>query len=198
MRSLFIAVPLVAVAAFALPRGGRQPVHAGTAVELDVAGLVGAADLAFEGRVHAVLGASEHAGRIDTEYLLTVERTFWGEDLPTRTIRLPGGELAGRGMVVPGLPGLALGEHVVLMLSPELPGGARVPVGLAQGKYRVVTEPSTGRKLAVRSQADLELLAPGAASPRAADGAHVVEYAELLAQIEAAVTARRAAATSGR
>lgn len=193
MRSILIAVPLAALAAFALARGGPRPSHAGTAVELDVAGLIGASDLALEGRVQGVLGAFEHAGRIDTEYLLSVERTFWGEDLPTRALRLPGGELAGRGMAVPGLPRLVPGEHVVLMLSEELPGGARVPVGLAQGKYCVVTDPTTGRKLALRGQGGLALVSPGATTPHAADGVHVVDYAELLAEIEAAVVTRRAA-----
>ena len=197
MRSLVFAVPLAALA-LALPGHEPGPVRAGTAVELDVAGLVGAADLAFEARVHAVLGARDHAGRIDTEYLLAVERTFWGEDLPTRTIRLPGGELDGRGMVVPGLPGLAPGEHVVLMLSAELPGGARVPVGLAQGKYRVVADPATGRKLALRGQDGLATIASGAGAACPADGLHVVDYAELLAEIEAAVVRRRAAPAEGR
>lgn len=171
------------------------PAPAGTAVRLGVADMVERSDLCLEGRVTAARAILEPGRRIDTEYTISVERTFWGEPQASRAIRIPGGVLPdGRGMVIPGLSGMATGEDVILFLSKADPVGMRMPIGLAQGKMRVATD-RFGRKRVVRDQAGLELAnaTPTAAgTARPADEAATLEYAAVVAEIDAAVAARRA------
>jgi hypothetical protein len=193
MRYRFAAV-VAALAALpvAVSPGGSRPVEAGTAVRMSTEELVRAADLVLEARVIALHAAASTNGRIDTAYTLAVERTFWGSHEPTRVIRIPGGVLPdGRGMLVPGLAPLALGEDVILMLSPATEGGARMPIGLAQGEFEILTD-RFGRKAAARSNADLALAngRTGALSP--AEGDSIIDYAELVAVIESAAATRRA------
>jgi hypothetical protein len=158
--------------------------------------MVERSDLCLEARVTAARAVLEPEKRIDTEYTLSVERTFWGEPQASRAIRMPGGVLPdGRGMVIPGLPGLAVGDEVILFLSKSDSTGMRMPIGLAQGRMRVAADLS-GRKRIVRDQQDLVLASPSGSSSsgeaQAADEKAVLEYAAAVAEIEAAAAAKRA------
>lgn len=183
-------------AALVLSRTGRR-IDAGTAVRLDLPDLVGQADLVLEGRVVERRVVQDGRGRIETALTLAVERTFWGEPRALREVRMPGGVLPdGRGMVLPGMPDLALGEDVLLFLSQPGDTGIRMPVGLAQGKLRVVSSLS-GERLLVRTQADLNLVDPRYGTVHQAGGRTVLDYAQTVARIHAAVEARKARAVSG-
>ena len=167
------------------------PAPVGTAVRLGVAEMLERSDLCLEGRVTAARAILEPGKRIDTEYTISVDRTFWGEAQASRAIRIPGGVLPdGRGMTIPGLSGLSNGEDVILFLSKADALGMRMPIGLAQGKMRVSTD-RFGKKRILRDQGGLEL-AGASGSARPADEAAVLEYAAVVAEIDAAVTARRA------
>lgn len=168
-------------------------VRAGTAVRLDVSGLVDHADLVVEARVIASRTLLVASGRIETEYTLDVKRAFLGDAQLAHTIRLPGGVLpasqGGRGLLIPGMPSLGDGENVVLFLTGAGASGMRMPVGLAQGKYRIVAD-ALGRRFALQSLNALSLVdAQGAPTAAVADS---VEFDVLATQIEAAVQARRA------
>lgn len=168
--------------------------HAGTAVRLDIQGLVDRADLLIEGRVLGVRVVLDPSGRIDTEYTLTVERTLIGEAQGTRVVKLPGGVLPdGRGMLIPGLPGLTQGENVILFLSQANASGMRMLVGLAQGKLRVLTDPS-GRRRLVREQGELSLVDAHTGALTEADAAAELDYAATLAEIEVSIAKKRARA----
>jgi hypothetical protein len=139
-------------------RTERHDVQAGTAVRMDLAGLVEHADLVLEGRVLAAQVRRAPSGRIDTEFTLDVGRTFFGEHQAQRTIRLPGGVLPpGDGMMIPGMPSLAVGEDVLLFLGKAHASGLRMPVGLAQGKFTVVRSANGAKQLA-RSMESLTLV----------------------------------------
>lgn len=157
--------------------------RAGTAIRLDLEGAFRASELVVEGRVLGARAAETPDGMIVTDWDLRVDRTFWGEPAETRTIRLPGGVLpSGKGMVIPGMPSLAVGEDVVLMLEREGPAGVRVPTGLAQGKYRVVTS-TAGERVAVPAAEHIALVDESLRPvgwPR-----HVLDHADLVARLEA-------------
>lgn len=192
MRWILASVSAALLCSFVLLAiGVDRSVQAGTAIRLDIAGLVDNADLALEGRVQRARAVLDPSGkRIDTEYTLVVTRTFLGEASSTRTIKLPGGVLPdGRGMIIPGLPSLEPGEDVILFLSHANASGMRMPVGLAQGKLRVVTDVKGERRL-VREQGDLALV--DGATARPADASIVLDYAATIARIEAAVAAKHA------
>jgi hypothetical protein len=164
-----------------------------------VPGLVDRAELVVEGRVLAERAYRAANGLVHTEYVLQCDRTFLGADAEQRVVRLPGGVLPdGSGTVIPGLPGLARGEHVVLFLSPENATGVRMPVGLAQGKLVVEAGPDGARSL-VRHALDLRLLDPATGRVEEAAPRTASDYDRVVAAIEAAAAARRvreAAATS--
>ena len=188
----------VALVAAVLVSASAPVALAGTAVRLSVAELVQRADLCLEGRVTAARAILEPGKRIDTEYTVAVERTFWGEAQASRAIRIPGGVLPdGSGMLIPGLPSLAVGDEAILFLSKADSAGMRMPIGLAQGRMVVATD-RFGKKRVVRDQAGLAWASPAGASGsvqpapvQLADARAVIEYSGVVADIEAAVAAKR-------
>lgn len=185
LTGLLTLLPLGALSA-------QTPVEAGVAVRMDLDEIVDRAGLVVSARVVAARVVEGPRGRIDTLYTLAVDRTFWGQDLPERVVRMPGGVLPdGRGMMIPGMARLALGEEVVLALSSKGDDGARVPVGLAQGKFSILTTPE-GERVARRTQAGLELLRPSTGVVEPAEAQETMPYAELAARLETAVAKKRA------
>lgn len=191
MRGIFTVVGAAAAAiALALQQDRAAELEAGTALRMDLAELVDASELVLEARVVSARPVEAPDGLVHTEYQLAVDRTFFGEDLPVRTVRLPGGVLpGGRGTLVPGMPELVPGEDVVVMLSPASHLGNRMPIGLHQGKYRIVAD-GRGGKVAVRASGALLNGATGRLRPDG--GLEVVDFAELVARLESAAAARRA------
>jgi hypothetical protein len=201
MRRIFSFLPGLALTIGLLSvlnalRTPETPVRAGTAVRMDVGTLATGADLVLEARVLSKRGVEDPSGRIDTEYLLRVDRTLWGEPNASRSIRIPGGQLPdGRGMVVAGIPHMRTGEDVLLFLSTEDPSGMRMPVGLGQGKFTVARD-VRGRRRLVRAPGSLSLVDPKTGRVHEADGVLRFDYASTVAEIEAALSVRRAAAAA--
>ena len=163
---------------------------------MDVRALTLAADLVIEGRVLSTRAFEAADGRIETELVLDVDRTFVGADEATRSVRVPGGVLPdGRGMILAGCVPPRAGERVVLFLTPESARGWRLPVGLAQGRFSLVTD-GAGRKLAVRSQGRLAL-ADASGTVKHGESSSVMDFAELLAQIESALALREGFGETG-
>ncbi len=189
LLSAVCAFLLVFLGLVALPRR-PSGVVAGTAVRMDVSELARNADLIVEGRVLSAL-AQEDGGRIETEYLLAVERTFAGDDRPLRAIRMPGGVLDdGRGMLLAGMPRIEAGETVLLFLTQPSASGIQMPVGLAQGKFRIL-ERSDGSRVVVRSTSDVALLQRETGAILRGEGRTLMDYADLVAGIEAARAGKR-------
>lgn len=185
----FCAGPLlfVLLAGFPLRRSG---VEAGTAVRMELEEMARGADLIVEGRVLSA-SAEEQGGWIETEYLLRVDRTLAGTDERWRALRLPGGVLPdGRGMILAGMPRLSAGEDVLLFLGAESEHGIRMPVGLAQGKFSVLRR-AGGGKVLVREPAGLTLVDARTGEARSEEGRTVLDYASVVARIQAARAALR-------
>lgn len=165
-------------------------VEAGTAVRLDIAELVDSSALIVEARVLSTYSFEDN-GRIETEYLLEVRRTFEGPDEAYRAVRLPGGVLEdGRGMMLAGMPRIAAGEEALLFLTGEGRTGVRMPVGLAQGKLELIRR-ADGRKVLTRDLSGVTLVNPASGVVVQNPGSTVMDYAEVLAEIEAALAKKR-------
>ena len=191
MRSLLAAFG-VALATFlvAAPLLRSNGVSAGTAVRMDVPLLTRNASLIVEGRVLST-ATVEVDGLLQTEYLLEVERTFEGQDESYRVVRLPGGVREdGSGMLLAGMPRIEPGDQSLLFLSEESHNGMRMPVGLAQGKFDGV-ELAGGRKSLVRDASEVTLLNPVTGKTAHADGRTILDYAQVVAEIEAALATER-------
>lgn len=193
MRTLPLAALLSVLAGAALGLVVLPPqAGAGTAVRLDIDDLVENADLVIEGVVTGRrVWDLRSEGRIETEYEIEVERTFWGDDLPTRAIRVPGGELPdGTGLLLPGMPTLDVGERSVLFLTEPGSTGMRAFVGLAQGKFEIVSTLDGPLAVGAGTQTVLWNPATGALTPPGAS--QMMPYADLVARVEAAAAVRSA------
>jgi hypothetical protein len=183
MRFLVAVGALVAFDLLLALAFSAREATAGTAVRLDVPGLVHASELVLEGRILAA-EPLEADGLLTTEYLIAVERTWKGPHEATRAVRLPGGLRAdGSGLLIPGMPALSSGEEVLLFLGPESRNGARLPTGLSQGKF-TLERLGDGSKRLARDTSALELVTDG---ELASGQRSRVQYAELLASLEAAL-----------
>jgi hypothetical protein len=191
---------LLSATALVLALGGlglaEGDLTAGTALRMDLEQLVEGSDLVLEARVLSQTPLLGSNGLVYTDFELEVQRTFWGEDRPSRRIRLPGGALStGRATLIPGMGTLRVGEEALLMLSPEGPQGARVFCGLSQGCYRILT-PLTGPRVASREASAEALLDETTGTLVPGMQSEVLEYADLIARCTAAVSAKRARHTS--
>jgi hypothetical protein len=191
---------LLSATALVLALGGlglaEGDLTAGTALRMDLEQLVEGSDLVLEVRVLSQTPLLGSDGLVYTDFELEVQRTFWGEDLPSRRVRLPGGALStGRATLIPGMGTLRVGEEALLMLSPEGPQGARVFCGLSQGCYRILT-PLTGSRVASREASAEALLDETTGTLVPGMQSEVLEYADLIARCTAAVSAKRARHTS--
>lgn len=144
------------------------------------------ADQIVTGRVVGVAsqfgirGASIHT-------FVTIEVDSWlkgGRGGSLITLRVLGGEAGGYRLLIAGAPRFELDEEVLVFTD----GGAgRIPTvfGLAQGKFRIETDASSGRRVLSRSLVGLNLTdGAGGPSPPPA----LVERAPLV-EVEAAISA---------
>lgn len=184
---------VLAVGAASLVSCGNDDALAGTAVRLDLDELVERSSLVFEGRVLERRAVRSADGRIETELRLAADRHFVGAETPERVVRVPGGVLPdGSGLLIPGMPRVAEGEELILFLTEPSATGSRMPVGLGQGKLRVVTDLS-GARVLVREPVGLSTALPNA--PHAhQEGWEVMGYAETIAHLRAAADRKGAAA----
>jgi hypothetical protein len=174
------------------PRATRVDcVEAGTVQRLEIEELLGQCEQALEGRVQNIRVVEAGRKRIETEITLSVSRRFWGGGGREFVLRVPGGVLPdGRGLVLPGLPRFAEGEELLLFLSAESRLGTRVPVGLAQGRFRIERRAGGGKTL-VRDQDELEFYDPRTRTASRAEPRALFDYAAVVARIEAAAQQRR-------
>ena len=141
------------------------PAGATTVLRLERDELASRATRVFEGTVLEVEGTRDAEGRIVTRVRFAIERDGWwkGAGSAQAELLFPGGriESEGRALIVAGMPSFARGEHVLVFASEAASGGTALamPVGLKQGKLRVVVTPE-GRRILERDVSGLELLDP--------------------------------------
>jgi hypothetical protein len=172
---------------------GAFQARAGTAVRLDLKGLVDSAASCLEARVLASRVELDLHGRPCTRLSLSVTRDLIAPSAGSLDVRIPGGILPdGSGLVLAGMPSFAPGEEILLFLSEESTAGLRVPVGLAQGKFRIVRD-ARGVRTLLREEGELELFDPASSTRSQHELAAAYDYAAAMAEIQAAVARRRAA-----
>jgi hypothetical protein len=119
----------------------------------------------FEGTVLDVRAERDAEGRIVTRVRFAVGGDGWwkGRGGAETELLLPGGvlESEGRALLVPGMPRFERGERAVVFASESDRLGEllAVPVGLKQGKLRVVVAPN-GRRVLERELSGLQLVDP--------------------------------------
>jgi hypothetical protein len=182
-RSLPIALALALVAA---------TTSATVVLRLSLAELVDRAEVILEGQVLDTVAGHDRRGGIATTVTVLVEDGLSGVDSGELfRFTLPGGVVGERGMVIAGVPRYEPGERVLLFLESESGRGLRMPVGLAQGSFRVGLEPDGSRSL-TRDLGDIGLVDPSTGRMLPRSGTQRFERAALVAAV------RETLARSGR
>lgn len=128
-------------------------------VRMTLPDLVQRAELVIEGRCLSVTSRKDARGLIVTDVSFYVDRGRKGaEDGQTLTLTFPGGELAGRRLVIPGMPTFVPGDESFLFLTAPSARAWRMPVGLGQGVYRMSYDAATGARRLLRDLTGLELV----------------------------------------
>jgi hypothetical protein len=109
----------------------------------------------FAGRCTGV--RAEHDRKLGLDVTVAtfhVDRAIKGTTGRTVTVRMP---WVGESAIPAGVPSFARGDEVVLFLYGESASGMRAPVGLGQGRFRVVTD-KQGRKMAINDFGNRNLM----------------------------------------
>ncbi len=124
---------------------GAIPADATTVRSMDVTSLSRAAASVVEGHVVGTRCAwNEEHTQIYTYVTLDVTEVYaGGARVGVMEIRLLGGAVGDTAMIIPGAPGFANGEHLVLFLHDD-PGLYIPVVGLNQGKLSFTVDQRTG------------------------------------------------------
>ncbi|RMH04331.1 MAG: hypothetical protein D6702_03395 [Planctomycetota bacterium] len=104
----------------------------------DLPDLVARAEIVAEFQVVDARPEMLPDGSIQTAYTFSTLTPMKGRPASVLEVRLPGGEVAGRGLLLPGMPELRVGDRQILFLSAqgkEKPW--RMPIGLAAGAWKV-------------------------------------------------------------
>lgn len=81
-------------------------------------------------------------GTIETRYSFSTVTPIKGTMASIQEVRIPGGQVAGKGLLLPGMPDLQIGDRNILFLSePSNQKQWRMPVGMEAGAMKV--QPST-------------------------------------------------------
>ena len=132
-----------------------------TMIELSLEDLSRKADVIFIGRcVGRSVDFSEDGRLIYTDYTFQVTRVVKGGAGSEVVVRQPGGEIGDIGMRMVGAARFLPFEEA-LVFTGQGSGGVRGLIGLAQGKFRVITEDESGVKYAVRDVSELLLIRGG-------------------------------------
>ena len=76
-------------------------------------------------------------GALETRLVVSTLTPMKGTMGMTEEIRIPGGEVAGRGMMLPGMPEFEVGERHILFLTEKNEKQWRMPVDFSKGTARV-------------------------------------------------------------
>ena len=145
VRHFLISVALAALCC--LPA-----VHATTVVRFAFDSLCSRAEtIAFVRCTHTASVRDTASGRIATRTRLKVLRTIKGNPGDEIVLALPGGQVDGDRMVVPGIPQFSIGQETVIFLTAAEEGGYPWPLGLDQGCYRARTDDKGQRSVMLQS-----------------------------------------------
>jgi len=157
-RSACIPRRLALVALFALLWPGLPRIQSTSLARMDLREL--ALRAVYVARVRCVNAMSSgDTGHVWTETTFEVTEAWKGDPPAEFTVRLPGGEAAGRRVMVEGAPRFAVGEQAVLFLG--IGKGRQMNIlSWVQGTFRIRRNPRTGAEEATQDTAGLLELDP--------------------------------------
>ena len=115
--------------------------------------LVAGSDLIVEAKILDKRTKLNSNGTIETTYTLSTITPIKGENANIQEITIPGGEVAGQGLIIPGMPELNIGDRNILFLTAASQhNNWRMPVGLKSGALKVQAKsPNTSNMKVLRA-----------------------------------------------
>jgi len=142
------AILIGALSGLSLSSAGASSV---TATAPDLATLVSNAERICEIEVLDATSALLDDGSIETRYSFSTLVPIKGTMASIQEVRIPGGEVAGKGLVLPGMPDLKVGDRSILFLSePSQNKQWRMPVGLQAGSMPIQAASVSGAAKVIR------------------------------------------------
>lgn len=128
----------------------NAPAAFATLVEfLDTAQMTQLSKEIYTGKITRTYSSWDPDNKMIYTYVkLNVDQTIKGSSAKEVLIRIPGGETNGVQMRVHGVAHFIKGEETLVFLRHHQ--GAPTVVGMAQGKYIISTDPSSGKKIVSR------------------------------------------------
>lgn len=122
--------------------------------KLDLSRLVAGAERICEVEILSAESAMLAGGTIETRYSLATVIPIKGTMASIQEISMPGGEVAGRGLILPGMPEFQVGDRTILFLSEASQEKQwRMPVGLENGAVKVLPSRVSGAAKVIRQAA---------------------------------------------
>ncbi len=145
--------PWFTALAILVPLGAGSALSAASsAPEDDLPGLVSKADWIAEVEVLDARAERLPDGRIQTVFTFSSLTPMKGQVASIQEISLPGGECAGQGLFLPGMPRLEVGDrHILFLTQPSEQEHWRIPVGLGSGAFRVQADSRGAGRTVVRA-----------------------------------------------
>jgi len=138
------------------------PAAATTVIPLTTRDLARKADIICTGtcvRSQSFLDRSlSDAQRINTNYLIQVDKTLKGDPQQFLVVTEWGGQVGEVLQWIAGTPRYETGEKVLVFLKKT--SGGIVTIGMSQGKYHVYKEKGTGKEMVRRDLSGLEFVDP--------------------------------------
>lgn len=115
--------------------------------------------------VHGTVANVEHAvdpktGLLSTFVTIDVHENLFGADRKQITLKMLGGKTETRTLKLADMPQYVKGQEIVGCFFPPSKSGFTSPVGMGQGTFTIVKEPSTGKRV-IRSAAEQRQLFSG-------------------------------------
>jgi len=147
----FLLAGLAAGVAFGVPAVASTITEDGFALPE----LVAHAERICEVQVLEATPAMLADGTIETRYSFATITPIKGTMASIQDITMPGGEVAGRGLLLPGMPDLKVGDRSILFLSQASADKQwRLPVGLQAGAYQVQPAAIAGAAQVMRAHGE--------------------------------------------
>lgn len=142
------AILIGALSGLSLSSAGASSV---TETAPDLGTLVAAAERICEIEVLDANSVMLDDGTIETRYSFSTLVPIKGAMASIQEVRIPGGEVAGKGLVLPGMPDLKIGDRSILFLSqPSQQKQWRMPIGLQAGSMTVQAASVSGTAQVLR------------------------------------------------
>ena len=131
-------------------------VDATTLARLSLADIVNNAETIFIGSCIS-LTTEKQAEGIYSRMRFRVSEVLKGAPAQEQEVVLPGGSFNGRTEQILGMPHFSPNEEVILFLGPPNAQGHAWPIGLGQGKYRIIRNKHTATASVHQSLEDISL-----------------------------------------